>query len=468
MRHEIIISEKHWNLLHGHLLSGQTEQLAFLLAGISCSRSETRLLVREVILARPEDMEYQSVVYLQPKRKFTRDLLRRCDLEQMSLIEVHSHPFCQRDVGFSGLDIHNQRIKYRYVAKRLPQIRHAAMVVGQSDIDASIWNFRTRKMVPIDMVRVIGQTITDIMPTSKRLNREISTISERLNRQVLMFGEKGQARLRNVCAGVVGCGGTGSALAQLLAMLGVRDMVLVDDDVVEESNRNRLMGTTAADAIRKEPKVNLARRVARRIDPGIRIRRVNLPVQSAEAIEALKQCDILFGCTDGHGSRLILNQLAVQYLIPYMDLGCGIQAGDTVNYVGGQVATVLPGGFCLSCIDRIDRVAAAQELGDEISKRRFTARGYIKDSDMPTPSVAFLNHMVAALAVNEFVCLWLGVRPVRQLLYFDLIGNKTTIANSGKNESCLTCQDYGMGNLLPIIDTGSNVMCQTIPTIKGD
>lgn len=57
--------------------------------------------------------------------------------------------------------------------------------------------------------------------------------------------------------GVVGCGGTGSAVVQLLNRLGVGRMIVIDDDVVEVSNLNRLHGATMQDAQKKAAKVRV-------------------------------------------------------------------------------------------------------------------------------------------------------------------------------------------------------------------
>ena len=65
-------------------------------------------------------------------------------------------------------------------------------------------------------------------------------------RQVLAWGDDGQHSLANSTVGVVGCGGTGSHVALQLAHLGVGRLVLVDHDVVEQSNLSRLVGVGAA------------------------------------------------------------------------------------------------------------------------------------------------------------------------------------------------------------------------------
>jgi molybdopterin/thiamine biosynthesis adenylyltransferase len=58
----------------------------------------------------------------------------------------------------------------------------------------------------------------------------------RYDRQIRAFGVAGQNILKSLRVGIVGLGGTGSIVLQELAHLGVTDFLLLDPDVVEESN----------------------------------------------------------------------------------------------------------------------------------------------------------------------------------------------------------------------------------------
>lgn len=52
---------------------------------------------------------------------------------------------------------------------------------------------------------------------------------EIFDRQIRVFGKTGQARLRKIQVAVIGLGGIGSLVTELLARLGVGNFVLVDD-----------------------------------------------------------------------------------------------------------------------------------------------------------------------------------------------------------------------------------------------
>jgi molybdopterin/thiamine biosynthesis adenylyltransferase len=475
VQREIIFPAGMWPSLKSHLLGhGSQEQLAFLLAGVARGRGWLRLLVREVLLLPPEAFDRQTAVYLAVKPAFSQAVLRRCYDEGLGLIEVHSHPFARRTVAFSATDLDNEAEKFRYVARKIPHVYHATMVVGQNDLDAHLWDRRRRRAVTIDRVRTLETPITDLLPTSHRESTgENSSPLPWLSRQVLAFGEEAQRRLQDVRVGVVGCGGTGAVVVQMLAHLGVQHLVLVDQDVVELTNLNRLVGATRADARRSRLKVHVARRTVRRVNPKARVRALPLSLDDPKAVNALKGVDLLFGCTDNHGSRLLLNQLAVQYLIPYLDLGAGLAVGsdERLAAAGGQVRLVRPGSFCLACVDGIDRARAAQDLMSTPARQRQVARGYAQGVDVPTPGVLFLNAEVASLALAEFVNLWTGYRTPTPLLYYDLLNARLTPAGARRRMSCIACGEgrgLALGDLEPLLTTGIDQSPPSVPALVGE
>src|SRR5688500_2686174 len=88
---------------------------------------------------------------------------------------------------------------------------------------------------------------------------------QRYSRQILFdgIGEKGQRRLGESRALVVGCGALGSAHVEMLARAGLGRLRIVDRDFVEESNLQRQTMFTERDARERVPKaVAAGRRVA--------------------------------------------------------------------------------------------------------------------------------------------------------------------------------------------------------------
>src|SRR5690606_19313773 len=71
--------------------------------------------------------------------------------------------------------------------------------------------------------------------------------SEVQARQAAAFGRPFVDMLQSLRIGVVGCGGTGSPLATLLARSGIGELIHIDKDKLAKSNLNRVRGLTTAD-----------------------------------------------------------------------------------------------------------------------------------------------------------------------------------------------------------------------------
>ena len=99
-------------------------------------------------------------------------------------------------------------------------------------------------------------------------------MTERFKRITALLGDEAMTKLKNATVMVVGCGAVGSFAAEALARSGVGHIVLVDFDVVEESNINRqifaLTSTISA------PKVVAAAARIRDINPDIQVVPLNV------------------------------------------------------------------------------------------------------------------------------------------------------------------------------------------------
>ena len=79
-----------------------------------------------------------------------------------------------------------------------------------------------------------------------------------------MFGEGTIGVLRNLKIAVLGIlSGTGSIVIEQLARLGVGSLIVVDPDVIEDKNLNRIINAKKKDSIEKSPKVEMSERAIR-------------------------------------------------------------------------------------------------------------------------------------------------------------------------------------------------------------
>jgi len=268
---------------------------------------------------------------------------------------------------------------------------------------------------------------------------------EMYDRQIRAFGIAGQKILQGLHVGIVGAGGIGSLICVLLTRLGVGRITLLDPDVVEVTNLNRLAGATWKDAEEGAAKVETLARYAESINRDVQV----IPVQGSVLEEAtqeyLKGCDVLFGCTDNQSSRWVLNQLANKHLIPYFDTGTGIKVGSDqrIEHAGGQVRVVIPGLGCLQCIGGLKMDIVQQELLPEPDRNVALQLGYIDGAEIKAPAVASLNGVIANLAVTEFMAFVTGLRPVQRFIAYDFMNATVLPYTFPKDPDCFACSPLG-------------------------
>jgi len=450
-RVEIVISEEDYGVLKEHLWSSTPlEQQAFLLAGACSGDLSLRLLVRDVILPKPDNFLRQTPCYIELDPSYYLPVLDRCRNEGLHIVDVHSHPFAAGSVGFSELDVRNELEKFNWYSERLPAVHAATLVFGRESFDGHWWDPKARKIRSISALRVVGSTLKTI-PASSAAEEEplVEPCGDVFHRQELAFGRAGQEIISRTRVAIIGCGGLGSVLAQQLAYLGVREFVLVDDDRVEATNLNRLVGALPGDARFRRRKVSVLKRNIRAVRPDAQVIAIPYSIVDPRAQRMVRESDLLISGVDSDGARLVVNELSVRYLIPYIDLGTGINLKEgRVAEAGGQLWLIRPGGFCLQCIGAVDPYRARVDLMDEVERNRHIERGY--GTGMPQPSVIFLNATLASLAVGEIVKLLTGFRKPEPAIFYDALRPSVEVfLPPSRDPDCPVCRRealYALGD----------------------
>jgi len=163
----------------------------------------------------------------------------------------------------------------------------------------------------------------------------------------------------------------------------------------------------------------------------------------------------------------LLNSFSVQYMLPYIDIGVGINTDDDgkITESGGQYRVVMPDGFCLECIRAINANLAADDLLSPDQRQIRRAHGYIPDEDIHAPSVAFLTSTLASLAVGEFLNLLTGYRAQQRLTYYFLHDQSLRAIHADRRDDCAVCDPNGrlaMGDHETIL--GLNAVSPSAPT----
>lgn len=129
-------------------------------------------------------------------------------------------------------------------------------------------------------------------------------------------GLEGQSRLKAASVLLVGTGGLGSPIALYLAAAGVGHIVVVDYDVVDESNLQRQIAHSTAGV--GTSKAESARARMLEINPFIQVDAINEPFTRSNARQIAEGCDVLVDGTDNFPTRYLLNDLAALTGRPYV------------------------------------------------------------------------------------------------------------------------------------------------------
>ena len=445
---EVRLLERHWRELEGLLLGRRdVETKCFALCKSIERRGSAALLVRELVGVPDEAYQQRSASSVVVRREFVHALLVRCAEEELSLVEAHTHPW-GASARFSSIDLSSDPQKFRATQVMAPPFRHAALVFGSDmSFDGHIWDRRQQGMVPVDRIKVVGETVRVLRPSWAEPSRLAQAQREIYDRQIRAFGETGQEALRGLTVGIVGLGGLGSQVAQALALLGVGRFILVDPDSLEATNANRVVCVTSRQVAARLPKVTAIARTLRRIAPVPPLcTSLRAAVAERRAWQALLWSDVIVGAVDSPSARQFMNLISVCGLVPYLDGGVGVQAlkGEVVD-AGGQVQTILPGtGFCMTCINQ-DVGQLVEEQLTPHQREMSRQQGYIHGERVPNPQVVFLNGVVANLLVWELVKLVTGCLPVERYVYYDLVRQDVFSASGAeRREDCLTCSANGL------------------------
>jgi hypothetical protein len=354
MRYTFTLLQTHYETLRRELIqSDGKEHTAFILCGRAFvpsdpwdGTSKERFLSQEVISLPRSEIITSGLLSTTWKTAFFVTVLKRAEGKNLAVAVVHSHP--EGITAFSPVDDMYEPDLFRLAFNRNGGDKcHASLIMTpDGNLSGRAWDSRLNHY-PIDIIRTIGKRFRLFYA-----ERGLGLSAEAFNRQELAFGKALNQDFAKLRIAVVGCGGTGSAVAMFLARLGVGQLLLTDKDTVEMTNLNRLHGASIADAENKKPKVDVMAAAIAQMGLGTRVKAITEWVESEKTANFLKACDFIFGCTDDHRGRLFLNRMAHFYLLPLIDMGLMIQVSKSdspeIAVLDGRVTVDFKNRFSLS------------------------------------------------------------------------------------------------------------------------
>src|SRR3984957_10322492 len=230
-------------------------------------------------------------------------------------------------------------------------------------------------------------------------------------------GIEGQQKLKAAKVLLIGAGGLGAPLGLYLAAAGVGRIGLVDFDVVDFTNLQRQVIHSTADVGRN--KIDSAAEKMKGINPNVTIVKHEVALTSENALDILKDYDVVVDGTDNFPTRYLVNDACVL-------LGKPNVYGSIFRFEGQATVFAYEGGPCYRCLypeppppGLVPSCAEGGVLG-------------------------ILPGTIGLIQATETVKLILGIGEplVGRLLLYDALGMRFRELKLRKNPECPICGDH--------------------------
>lgn len=458
MKYTFTFLESHYQELFKHLIRVDgKERAAFIICGRDSTTSEERFLSREVIFldndslltSEPYQVSWDNVHFVAA--------LKRAEPKGFAVILIHNHLGDYKH--FSPVDDEGEYHLFKLAFNRNAGDKPYASLImmGDGSLIGRVWR-KDLSHEPISKFRIIGKRFRLDYPN--RIDGYSN--NEAFQRQSLAFGTALNQDLSKLKISVVGAGATGSATAVMLARLGVGELCLIDKDNLEVTNLNRVHGSTVKDI--GKSKVKILKRHIESFGLGTSISLVQDWVSANKSIEHLKTSDLIFGCTDDHAGRILLNRFAYFYLVPVIDMGLVISVSNStppeVQDLQGRITYLFPGNDCLitkEVIHQDNAIAENLKRSNPQLYQGLKKEAYVIGEGNPAPSVVTFTTQLAAMAINSFLNMMTGFNELDFSPHKIIFFHRSMEINPGNKEDnhCRICGNnsyWGRGDMQPFLD----------------
>ncbi len=163
-------------------------------------------------------------------------------------------------------------------------------------------------------------------------NKTDSITRQRYIRNFNTFSRSDQEALSKSHISIIGLGGLGGGVCEMLARTGIGELTLIDGDIFEPSNLNRQILST--EKLIGTPKAEAAKNRIHDINSSVSVNHINEYADETNLYDFIKESNIAIDCLDTIDSRFILQKAAQKAEIPIVS---GAIAG-----VSGQVSVFFP------------------------------------------------------------------------------------------------------------------------------
>lgn len=405
MKTSLTLKESTYKKLKKHLYPGSDlEFAAIMLCHYGQGKTGFRLMVKELILIPENKCNKQTSSYLSWAfaEYMTPEKIEQIDKEGLSVFTIHSHP--NGYDRFSETDDKNDKEMFHAINHWFDDGRPngSAVMLPDGKIIARIV-CDNEKFNPVQKVSVVGENIKIWQQL-----RGKDTIPGYGLRVSQTFGKGTFNLLRELKVGVVGCSGTGSIIVELLMRNCIGKLVLVDPKTVEDKNLNRIINAKKMDAEGNIYKVEALKKAISEVGIDTQVDTYIKDTNNKEVIEALTDCDVIFGCVDSATGRYQLECIATAYFIPFFDIGVYLKADDkggithadvAAHYIHPENSSLITRGVYTS--EQLTAEGWQKDDKDYYEKNRMV--GYLEAVGEDQPAVISVNMQAACLGFNDFL-----------------------------------------------------------------
>ena len=337
-------------------------------------------------------------------------ILRAAELsrkDQCGLVLLHSHPGASRWQPMSGPD-RECEASYANLVREITGLPLVGMTLatGSRTWSARHWNIGVGRAVDCTHsinVRIIGDRLA--VSWNDAVQRPPQSGDSHI-RTVSAWGERVQADLVRRKVLVVGAGSVGLDVFLRLAASGLCHLTVMDFDLVEAHNLDRLIGATRRDVHLRRPKVHVALREAMEVatSESCNIEVSDRSICEPEGLRVALDQDLIFSCVDKPWPRAVLNSLAYSDLIPVIDGGIAIDRfdGGEMRNATWRSHVVRPGRPCMSCNRQLDVGLVALDRQGLLDEPAYIQLAGERAAPV-NPNVAPLSLNVAASILAQYV-----------------------------------------------------------------
>lgn len=239
-----------------------------------------------------------------------------------------------------------------------------------------------------------------------------------------------QEKIQKAKVMVIGAGAIGNETLKNLALLGVRNVFIVDMDIISTSNLSRTVLFSKEDLGQKKAEVAADRFKAMSLSDNVRVDWFNGDVVWELGTGVYRYMDLVLGCLDNVETRIAVNRQCWLAGTPWIDSGISELAMNVTVYK----PPVTP---CYECsLSREQREAARRRYSCDNFKRKL-----VEEEKVPTVQVA--SAIAAAIQTQEAMKILCDqtVMPGKKI-YYQGKNNDFDILQLPDNPSCLSHSSY--------------------------